>query len=402
MKKIGDFAKFIAKNLWQQETIYVVVLAVAILFVINVLSLIPTESALSEIQTAQSASSLSAIWENPLNAPYKLSVYALTSFSPSIRMVRAVSFMFYIATCIALFYALRHWHTLQASLLTTATFATNAVVLAVSRYGYPLITLMSFFTFASLLLWQLHSKSNKLVPLIVFTALAILMYIPGAIWFVMVLAIVYWDRIKPFFKNVKRQAILSGVLIVLVSLLPLLLSFARELSLLREWMLLPPTLDLASIPRDILRVPSAFIYRMPIEPHINVGRLPIFDISSGILFLIGLNAYRQKLRLDRTRIMIGSALIGILLGALGSPIAAVIFLLPFAYSVIAAGIEYLLDEWYNVFPRNPVARSFGVLLVSFAVIFSCYYQLTRFFVVWPQTEDTRDTYTKSRIINSRD
>ena len=138
---------------------------------------------------------------------------------------------------------------------------------------------------------------------------------------------------------------------------------------------------------------------MPVEPLINIGRLPVFDIVSGVLFLIGLNAYLRKLKLDRTRVMIGAALVGIGIGALGQTTVAVIMILPFVYSVVAAGIEYLLDEWYTVFPRNPVARSFGMLLITTAVLFSIYYQLTRFFVVWPQAPETRTVYTQSRIVN---
>jgi hypothetical protein len=89
------------------------------------------------------------------------------------------------------------------------------------------------------------------------------------------------------------------------------------------------------------------------------------------------------------------------LGALGSPITAIVFLLPFAFSVIAAGIEFMLDEWSSVFPRNPVAKSFSVILLTTTVPFSSYYQLTRFFVVWPQTPETRAVYSESRILDSR-
>lgn len=99
--------------------------------------------------------------------------------------------------------------------------------------------------------------------------------------------------------------------------------------------------------------------------------------------------------------MIGSALVGIVLGALGSTVVAIVMLLPFAYCVIAAGIEYLLDVWFEVFPRNPVARSFGTVVVTTAIVFSGYYQLTRFFVVWPQVPETRAVYSEPRLLDSR-
>ena len=249
-----------------------------------------------------------------------------------------------------------------------------------------------------LLLWQLHSRSNKFVPIIVLVALGSLLYTPGALWFFLLLGIVYFNRFKNLFYNVKKPAIVFGIITAILLIAPLVFSFARNLDTLNQWLLIPNNLELSEIPRSILRVPSAFIYRMPSEPLINVGRLPIFDVASGILFLIGLNAYRRKLKLDRTKVMIGSALVAIVIGALGELTLSVILLLPFAYSVIAAGIEYLLDEWYSVFPRNPYARSFGLLLITSVVLFSIYYQMTRFFVVWPQTPETRAVYNQSRII----
>ncbi len=401
MKKTKKSIYSLFRYLWQRETAYILIIVGIFTVVIGLLTLIPIEAAETEIQTVRLSDSLGTIFSNPLDGLYKLLVFTATSIVPSIRAVRAVSFIFLLVTCIAMFYALKHWHSIQTSLMTTIAFGTNAIVLALARYGTPLITLMGFFVFASLLLWQLHSRSNKAVPMLVIIAGGLLMYTPGAPWFATILAIVFWDRIKPFFKNVKRQALLAGSLIALIAMLPLLWRFFGDFDAIRQWLLLPAKLELSALPRNILRVPSAFIYRMPIDPHINIARLPIFDLACGIFFLVGLNAYRHKLRLDRTRIMLGSALVGILLGALGSTIVAIVFLLPFAYSIVAAGIEYLLDVWYSVFPRNPIARSFGTLILTTAILFSTYYQLTRFFVVWPQVPETREAYTQSRLLDSR-
>lgn len=385
----------------QRETLYILLIIGALGIVMNFVVKLPHLASTEEISYGISSQSLSDILDNALNAPLKIISLVATSIYPSVYVLRATSFSLYILVCISLYYALRHWHTNQASILTTMSFASNAIVLGAARYGSPIIAVMSFFIFSSLLLWQLHSRSNKAIPMLVIISAGVTMYIPGALWFLLILSIVYWDRIKPLFRNVKRQAVLLGVLICMIALLPLLLSLARNPELIRAWLLLPSSLEFGSIGRNILHVPSGFIYRMPVESTINIQRLPVFDIASGVLFLIGLNAYRQKLRLDRTRIMIGSALVGIILGALGSTTAAILFLLPFAFSVIAAGIEYLLDEWYDVFPKNPFAHSFAIILVTASVLFSMYYQLTRFFVVWPQAPETRSIYKIDDSLDSR-
>jgi hypothetical protein len=150
--------------------------------------------------------------------------------------------------------------------------------------------------------------------------------------------------------------------------------------------------------KNILRVPSAFIFRTPTDPLLNIARLPVLDVAAGGFFLIGLYAYQKNIKLERTRIMLVTALFGIILGALGELTVAIVLLLPFVYSVVAAGISYVIDEWYSVFPKNPFARSFGLLVVITVVLMSSYYQLTRFLVVWPQTQETRNTYSQSGLI----
>ncbi len=72
--------------------------------------------------------------------------------------------------------------------------------------------------------------------------------------------------------------------------------------------------------------------------------------------------------------MILTAVFGVILGALGEVTIGVVLLLPFVYSVIAAGISFILDEWYRVFPKNPFARSFALLLVTAVILTSIYYQ----------------------------
>lgn len=397
-----NFSSFIVRAVrltWRLENLPLFLGLVVFIVISIFLSHTPERAGISELQTAAQASSFRDIASNPVNAPHKLLTLLLTELSPSVRSVRVVSMMFATATAIAMFYMLKHWHKPQTAVLTTAAFAGSAIVLAVGRLGTPVVTVMSFYAFAGLLLWDLHTRSNKAAPIVVLMALAALLYVPGFVWFALIVGIVYGGRLRVLFRHIRLRTVLFGTLLAILLIVPLVHGFVREAGTINEWLLLPPHLDWAQVPRSILRVPSAFIYRMPTEPLVNVGRLPVFDVASGLLFLVGLNAYRQKLRLDRTRVMLGSALVAVIIGALGQTLLAVVFLLPFAFSVIAAGIEYLLDEWYAVFPRNPLARSFGLIIITSTILFSTYYQLTRFFVVWPQAPETRATYNQSRILS---
>ncbi len=391
--------KYIAYLVYIRKHILITAaILIGLISVVAFLSRIPGLASLNEHASAFEASSISRIIDNPINAPFKIAVFLTTLISPSILAIRSISLLIFFATSIALYATLRHWHTKQAAALATVAFSSNAVVLAVGRLGTPLVTVFGWFIFTAMLLWQVHGHSNRVVPSMVLFGASILLYTPGALWFFIVFSFFYSDRFRHAFRNVKGVGMLVGSFLALLVVTPLAISFAVNPHILGEWLLLPEAFSPATIGASLLEVPSAFIYKMPRLPLLTVSTLPILDLSSGFLFLMGVHAYRKKLQLDRTRLMIAMALIGVIIGAFGDVVTGAVVLMPFAFSIIAAGIEFLLDEWNGVFPKNPFAKSFGFIAVTTVVLFGAYYQLTRFMVVWPQTPETRSTYDTTRII----
>jgi hypothetical protein len=88
-------------------------------------------------------------------------------------------------------------------------------------------------------------------------------------------------------------------------------------------------------------------------------------------------------------------LFGFVLVGMGGPVGLSV-LVPLAFVVAAAGIAYLLHEWLKVFPRNPLARGFGVALVTVAVLVSCVYNLRAYFVAWPAVDTTQTIFRYHR------
>ncbi len=371
---------------------------VFLISMIYFLTTIPSDAAQTEVDTYRSVSSIESISENPLNLPYKAVTYVTTTLSDSVRALRAVGIILLGISTFALYRIVRTWHSSKVALFTSALFITNASVLAVARLASPLVLMLSWTLIISLLLWVRHGNYPKLAPYTLAFLSAFIIYIPGAPYFFLLLAILFIKNITELFKNANLRTWILSILTVLVVLSPLIISSINDIEVLKQWLLLPSNLDLTTIPRNILRVPSAFIYRAPIDPLLNVGRLPVLDVAAGAFMLVGLYSYQKNVNLERTRIMLATALFSILLGALGQVTYAIIILMPFVYFTIAAGIAYIMQLWFGVFPRNPIARSFGIIVMSFVVSASMYYQVTRFLVVWPQTPETRATYNQSVLI----
>lgn len=384
--------------LMQPRTGYFLAAIAILLFLVFQLSLIPTSSAPIEVANVQSSSNVSAILADPLSLPYKLASLVGLQVSDSVRVLRAISLLVFGSTVFALYRTLKLWHSNKIAIFATSMFASNAMVLSVSRLASPIVLLLGWTILVSLLLWAHYGRSRRIAPgLVLFVAL-MLLYVPGAPYFYALMGVLFYKKIKKQFSRISKKIILLGAVIGFALLMPLALALVQNTELIRSWLLLPLSIDWIESARNILRVPSAFLYRSPVDPLLSVGRLPVFDVAVGGLFLIGLYSYQQNSKLDRARIMLLTTVVAIIIGALGQVTAAIVILLPFVYAVVAAGISYLLDEWYTVFPRNPFARSFGVLLVTIVVLMSMYYQLTRFLVVWPNTPETRSQYNQSRLV----
>jgi len=383
---------------WRRQAIYGLLLMALLAVIVMQLSIIPSKFATVEIDYATQSQNYTSIGQNPLSLPHKLATFTVTKFTDSARWVRAISIVFFGFCVVALYRILKRWHSDQIALFSTVLFATNATVLAVGRLGTPLVLLFGWSIIISLLLWLQHGYSRRVAPFFLIVFSAALLYVPGAPYFFILLAMMFGKKLINTLLGLKRSTMVTAIFAAAFVLFPLALSFVGDIAIFKAWLLLPESIELKSIIVNILRVPSAFIYRSPVDPLLSVGRLPIFDVASGGFFLMGLYAYQRHIKLERTRIMLLTAVLSIILGALGEVTVATVILLPFVYSVVGAGISFVLDEWYGVFPRNPFARSFGLLLVTLVVLMSTYYQLTRFMVVWPQTPETRAVYNQSSLI----
>lgn len=398
LNSIISFWQWLKTAVWRRQTIYGALLFGLLTAVILQLSLVPTSGSDIEVQTYMQSSNIESISSNPLNLPYKLVVFVFTVFSESIRSVRAVSIVIFAVSTLALYRILKRWHNDKIALYASMMFATNATALAVGRLGATSVMLFTWPIVISLLLWLQHGNSRRVAPFALAVISAALFYVPGAPYFFTLLIILFGRKITSLFKNMTRSAFYISLVSGILVMLPLIITFIQDINILKQWLLLPEMISLSDVPRNILRVPSAFIYRTPVDPLYTVGRLPVFDVASGALLLIGLYAYQKHIKLERTRVMLLTALFSIIIGSLGELLNAIVLMLPFAYAMIAAGISYLLDQWYSVFPKNPFARSFGLILVTIVILSSSYYQLTRFLVVWPQTPETRMIYNQPRLI----
>jgi hypothetical protein len=354
----------------------------------------PDNYSTTEIGYIFSHDSLKELFEQGIYFPINLfSWVCLKLFEHSIAF-RLLGSAVLSVTIMALFYAIKRWHSLRIALLTVGLFVCNSVVRSISRSATDLSFMFVWMIFIAFILWARYTKSTRLLPLFVSIASLIMLYIPGAVWFVLVLGFIYRKRVREILSGIKKKYLAIGIGVALISLSPLILTIIKDITVLRQLLLIPEQLVVSDMPTNTLRLPSAFIYKMPDNPALTVGRLPILDAVSAAFAILGVYNYRSYLKWDRTGMLLIVGAVSLLLASFGALTKMIVLTIPFVFMLISSGISYVLEIWYGVFPRNPFARLFGSLTITTLVLIGCYYHVTRFYVVWPQVPATRATFNQ--------
>jgi len=336
-----------------------------------------------------------SIYHQPLDLPLKLVRLAVFSLfnDHDQTLTRLPNVLFGALAIISFGWVVKLWHGARTALFATALFATSAWVLHASRLAT--FDVMYLWTIPALLLAQAKMQRANNRAWVFYGSMllwGLLIYIPGVVW--LVLVSVWWQRAaiangwRQFNRWWQRLAYLLAGLVWL----PLLGYSLQNLTLLRTWLGLP--LHFASALPLLKNFGGVFVHlfiRGPQYPQLWLERAPILDIFTAAMFLIGLYFYVQHWKASRSRVLGTFFVLGAVLVALGGSVGLSL-LVPLLYLVAATGIAYLVREWLQTFPLNPLARSVGITIIVAAVALSCLYNLRAYFVAWPHNSVTTTVF----------
>jgi hypothetical protein len=127
------------------------------------------------------------------------------------------------------------------------------------------------------------------------------------------------------------------------------------------------------------------------NPLLWVGHLPLLTAVELAFGAIGIYCYLQRRRSLRALFLAGSILTSLVLISLGGNVGFAC-LVPLLYLLIVEGLDHLLDQWLTVFPRNPIARFTGVVVICIMLFFAVLYQVRAYFVAWPHSTATTQVF----------
>lgn len=389
----------------QWQPMLTVVLGIALLVALlwyNLGTNTPGLSAI-ELQTVQDSATFSNLVANPLFLPFKLPLFVLQQLGyTSIFALRSVGAVYGLIAAVLFYIVLRQWHTKRIATIGAALFVTSSWFLQTSRLAAPYILYpLGIISLFVIFYWLYKSRHRKLVFLISSVVAVGSLYIPGMIWFVGTCFIWQLPQIKAFVKKLPIWVLFVVVPILLVLFAPLVYASIQNYHIALGFLGAPEAFMPQEWVKRLLVLPVFVLARGPLEPVLNLGRLPLLDIFSAAMAVLGVYWYSFKIKLLRTRLLSVFTFIAAILIMLNG-VTMLPLLLPLSYIVITAGIMLLLQQWFTVFPRNPIARSLGIGIVCIAIGVTGAYHMRRYFVAWSGDPITKATFSYQLPANTTD
>lgn len=335
----------------------------------------------------------------PINLPYRF-ISHLSLMSPvgsDALLVRLPSMLVALLAVGLFFLIVRRWHGRRNAILPTLLFATSGWLLHAGRFGSGLIaitaTILALIA-ASTWLSNANEDRDKGRKLLIFSiVVAVTLFIPAGIWFVLAACVVLREDIVAHFRTSPRVRRIASIAVVSLSVLAVTAAILHHPEQIGQWLGIP----LQHFPDKQLLLKYAagsityLFARGPFMPELWLAHTPLLDIATAGLMLLGLAFYSRRWSSNRVQLLACFLVFAVILITLNGPYALA-YMAPLVYLLAATGIVYLLHEWHVVFPRNPIARNLAIVLAVVMVLAATAYHTQRYYLAWHRSPDTRQAY----------
>lgn len=337
-------------------------------------------------------------WNHIIYLPYYLLLSIPQLFDRyGLFSIRSIGAFFGLICVIVFAYITWRWWGTLIAVLATFLFTTSFWFLQVSRNSGPTILYVLAALVIILLGFVVRNKKRHETKTLLSALLAlVLLYIPGMIWFVLAACILQRKLIIEEFKKLPTQVKFIIPLAGIILLIPLIHVSYNSINEIKTTLGLPQVFSLHNFLVNLIHWPLIIFIR---SPHMNIfslGHLPILSVFVDVMFILGLYWIWLKRKLDRFYLLGATIILSWVLYALGGPVS-IYLSIPFIMCIAATGMAFILGQWFTIFPRNPVARSIGIIILIISVSVVCWFHVDEYFVAWPHASSTIATYSAHRI-----
>lgn len=349
----------------------------------------------AEVLTQGSSTSLQAIWNDPLNAPYKLLSWVLFKVGAhQVWLLRVVSLSLGLLSAVILYYVLRTTFSRRIAVLAGLLYLSSTGFLHAAHVGEPgILQLLGVTILLAFIPLYLHIHNKVVSVSLGVVVVAMLLYVPVMPWFVFTAAIVFAKKIRQVFSELRVEQKIAFIFIFLCLITPLVRALIATpsigLGLLGLPQHLPGVIELAHNAKNLGI--SLFWHGTGPADSMVVGA-PILNGIEIALIVIGVYVQCKKPRLKRNYFILIAMIFMMFIIIFGGGVSYAILTPVFAL-LMASGLYFLIEQWQTVFPLNPVARIIGVACAVLLVSISVLFHYRSFYVGWPHQKAAHEVFT---------
>lgn len=338
--------------------------------------------------------SLTNILNNPVDFPYKLVQRSLMSLlGPTVLALRLPSVFFGLASVFLFYHLLRTWYWPRVAILGSLLLVTSSWFLHFARFAHPAILIIpvALGFFLTLSRFRLTKKPHWLFLSAIFFVLGI--YTPYFFYFIVAIALANLRTIKTTLGQTRNWMIAIALLFVLLALAPLTWAIYNNPEMLKEIFGVPDYLiNIREIPLNLWGAMAHVFWTSKENWGYHLGTLPMFDIFTASMVGLGLYHYERHWPSVRSKTLFIALPLIIIAVSLNMLPTSFVILIPLLYILATSGASTLLGQWYSIFPKNPIARTVGMLPFALLLATVFFYHHRKYFIAWPQTPQVRQVY----------
>lgn len=365
------------------------VLAVTIASIYTPGGLTENEIANIEITNGIAAGKLSVT-----NLPFHLTqLTSFMMFGVSILSIKLAAIICSVVAAVAIFFLLRRWFKQNIAILTMLIMTTTGQFIYIAQNATPLITYIMFtaliLLFASLILQEKRSALIWKIGLALSVGLS--WYTPYFIYIticLLIVALIHPHTRHHLLKKSQSFNWLVAFTVFIASIMPLIYLYSTDTALLTSLLGLNQIADI----NFLSNAKILFLTYFWIEPVVVNGQiLPILDFSSLALIILGFLVLFRQSYTSRSYMIIAWLLLSLPITIIQPGLSPIITIPLFI--LLAVGIETLLSEWYQLFPRNPYARGAGLILTVGLITVMIFSGVDRFVHGYRYTPQAANSYS---------
>ena len=348
----------------------------------------------TEMSTYLSTQSWHTIWLAPVDAPFRAIVTAVSSVTGHSPLVARYVAAAFAALTAGMFYSIVvHLFSRRIAVLATLMYIFTTGFLHTAHVGAPLI-MQLFGVLAIMAFVPYYTRSSRQVAPFYIGAIlfSLLLYTPGMVWMIAAGGVVMGKRIVRALRQLAMRHKVSLFVISALSLTPFVAGLIRQPSLALRYLGLPARLpSLVDIGHQASQFVTSLVWRGTGPPDIMLVGAPILNVIELGLIATGIVLLVRTFRLKSNLFIAGGLLMFSLL-VIGGGMSYVV-LTPIFGLLLANGLYYLLNEWFDVFPLNVVANIIGTAALFAIVSMSVLFHVRAYYIGWPHSSATHRAFS---------